>query len=245
MEEHQGSWPNKEDSAVGLALTQPCWGSKRLDAAGQAPSRALVRRMASLRWQAALHSNPSQRFCPFSPLHSSKRGSSRRVSPPNRHGFFLQILLLLLFKLWSVQLQSQEERRDYPACLQQAAGTELAFVLIIGLRRGQKRCCPRARSLCAEEHVWWIFPIKTNRRMTIICRSHWKRCWFPQRLYYRTPAQSSLHLMPHGRHLSFHPLAGGDLSEQAPLSGCCFHNEIWASLFLPGNVLNPAQPLSS
>lgn len=46
-------------------------------------------------------------------------------------------------------------------------------------------------------------------------------------------------------HLSFHPLTGAKLSEQTHLSGCCFPSEVWASLLLHDNVLNPAQPLSS
>lgn len=75
MEPHQGSRPDKEDSAVRLALTQPCRGSMRL----RMPWGELVGEIALLRRKAALHSNPSQRFCPFSPLHPSKWGSSRRV----------------------------------------------------------------------------------------------------------------------------------------------------------------------
>lgn len=68
-----------------------------------------------------------------------------------------------------------------------------------------------------------------------------------QRLYYRASAQSSLHCLHHMAiicHLLFHLPCWGESCLSKPLSGCWFHNKIWDSLFLHGNMLNPASLLA-
>lgn len=93
-----------------------------------------------------------------------------------------------------------------------------------------------------------MFPIKAGGRQYNTLQSlRRERCWFPQRLYYRTSAQSSWHLVPLPSSVICHftPSLEPTCLSKTPLPGCCFSSEIWASLLLHDNTLNPVQLLSS
>lgn len=172
--------------------------------------------VALLSLRTSVHIDPSQHFCPLSPLHPSKSGSGRSVQSPYRCGFLPQICFLLV---------------SHEVCKSYKVERNIMIIKPAHNRQWEQRRCWSSKPasidatlrLYAEQintfSDYFLLQQIGEGQYNMSQSLKRKRCWFPQRPYSRASTQSILHFMPHGHHPAHYftlSLEEEDLSEQIP-----------------------------